>query len=156
MINGKLETWITTNSSSKHPLAIIAISNRGRLMRKNGMIEVIEYRQAVGKPKKRVYRLLAEYFIPKTAEDIILGRDCIDHITHNPSDMYINDVRNMRWCTKAENTRFEEAIHNHKAVSEFGQKIKEHYGIQYSDNPKLYSKERRYWNKHDHKFSWEN
>ena len=71
MINGKLETWITTNSSSKHPLAIIAISNRGRLMRKNGMIEVIEYRQAVGKPKKRVYRLLAEYFIPKTAEDII-------------------------------------------------------------------------------------
>lgn len=155
MINGELETWITTDSSSRHPLAIIAISNRGRLMRKNGAIEVIKYRQLSGKHKRRLYRLLAEYFIPKTQEDIILGRDCIDHITHNPSGMYINDIRNMRWCTAAENHGFDEARSNHKVISEFGIKFKEHYGIQYSANPQLYIKERSYWNKHNHKFSWE-
>lgn len=69
----------------------------------------------------RVSRLIAYYFIPKTEEDIRLGRDVIDHITHTPDGMNINDVRNLRWCTKHENDTFPEA-HEHKCKAQRGNK----------------------------------
>jgi hypothetical protein len=36
----------------------------------------------------------------------------IDHITHNPTEYNVNDVRNLRWCTQAENLNFDEARKN--------------------------------------------
>lgn len=101
------------NTQNRCHEAIIAISNRGNMKRRNGIIEPAPLRQSIGKPMKLVSRILAEHFIPKTPEDVALGRNCVDHITHHPKDMNVNDIRNLRWCTKGENTRFEEARNNH-------------------------------------------
>lgn len=107
------EIWIEIERpiNNYKPLTIIAISNRGNMKRRNGIIEPIPLRQCI-KILGKYYicsRLLADKFIPKTEEDISLGRDCVDHITHNPIDMNVNDIRNLRWCTIKENANFEEA-----------------------------------------------
>ena len=94
----------------------IEVSNFGRLKLLNGDIVETTYRQKLyfmGK-QSRVHRVIAELFIPKTEEDLLLGRNCIDHITHNPKDVNINDVRNLRWCTYKENANFDEAKSNMK------------------------------------------
>lgn len=83
------------------------------MRRVNGVIEPAPLRQSIGKPMKLVSRILAERFIPKTTEDIAIGRNIVDHITHHPKDMNVNDIRNLRWCTKGENSRFEESRNNH-------------------------------------------
>ena len=92
----------------------MAISNYGNMRRRNGTIEPIPLRQTVYGGKRRIiiYRLLMEHFKPKTEEDIAFGRNQVDHITHNPVDMNVNDIRNLRWCTNKENANFNEAKHN--------------------------------------------
>ena len=113
-MNHMREIWISTNVTNKQYNVIIAVSNKGRIMRRNGTIEYSRYMQECKKDGKRIliHKLLAEYFIPKTEDDIMKQRTCIDHITHYPKDMCINDIRNMRWCTHKENCNFEERIHN--------------------------------------------
>lgn len=99
------EEWITLNSN-KHSnrYKIIAISNLGRIKRLNGKVEESKYRTRIC--GKRIYRIIADNFLItcKSKEQIY-----VDHITHEPLDMNINDVRNLRWCTQKENTNFEEA-----------------------------------------------
>lgn len=108
------EIWINTNNKARTTLTIIAISNTGLMKRKNGSIKVAKLRDKVwfNHEYKFIYRIIAENFIPKTEEDIALGRNFIDHITHNPTDININDVRNLRWCTQKENCNFEETKRN--------------------------------------------
>ena len=113
MINGQREIWISTDNKSKHCSAIIAVSNCGRIMRKNGKIEIASLRQIVfvGEKRSRIlmYHFLANNFITKTEDDILKQRNFIDHISHAPTNMHINDVRNLRWCTNKENCNFKEA-----------------------------------------------
>lgn len=113
MINEQKEIWISTGNKANYRLTIIAVSNCGRIMRKNGKIEIASYRQYVfvgeKRSRMRLYRFLANNFIVKTEEDILKQRNVIDHITHTPDNMYINDVRNLRWCTHKENCNFPEA-----------------------------------------------
>lgn len=102
------EIWINIpiKDMNRSNIAIIAISNLGNMKRRNGIIEPISLRQTIG--RIFAYRILLEHFKPKTDEDIALGRNQVDHITHNPSDMNVNDIRNLRWCTAKENHNFEE------------------------------------------------
>lgn len=106
------EIWITTNNHNKQYNTIIAISNKGRIMRRNGVIEYSHYMQEfkVKGIRTLIHRFIANNFIPKTEDDIIKQRKYIDHITHEPKDMCINDIRNMRWCTHKENCNFEECV----------------------------------------------
>lgn len=109
------EEWIEIerNNHTYSHNTVIAISNTGLLKRLNGSIEVIPMRMIIHKnPGIYLSRLIAEHFLPKTDEDIALGRNIVDHITHNPIGMNINDVRNLRWCTQKENCNFEESKHN--------------------------------------------
>ena len=87
--------------------AIIAISDTGEFMRKSGEIGVIPYRMRVSHNgnKVRAYRLIAEVFLQTVHSP---EQDCIEHITHNPVNMNINDIRNLRWCTHKENLNFDE------------------------------------------------
>ena len=120
MINEQKEIWISTGNKSERCTAIIAVSNCGRMMRKNGKIEIASYRQFVFVGEKRlqmyIYRFLAATFITKTEDDILKQRTFIDHITHTPTNMHNNDVRNLRWCTQKENCNFKEAKLNKSKI----------------------------------------
>lgn len=159
------EIWVETGNVNNYNKTIVAISNMGRIKTRDGKIRESKYRESVtmcGK-KIRIYVFLAHHFIPKTKEDVRLNRNCIDHITHNPIGMNINDVRNLRWCTHKENMGFPEARENNKKAhlgskheprSEFGKKFFEHYGLHSKEDVSLYSKECRYYHYHK-KCSWE-
>ena len=110
--------WFELNITNLNSRSIVAVSDTGMLRRQDGeIIESQMYFKAHSRvyhngKRVRVHRLIAEVFLPKTEEDIALNRNCVDHITHNPVGMNINDVRNLRWCTKKENVNFDEARHN--------------------------------------------
>lgn len=158
MINGQKEIWISTNPQRKDAMNAIAISNCGRLMRGDGTIEFTKLRQQVTfyGERRRIHRILADFFIPKTEEDIIRQRDVIDHITHNPTNMNVNDIRNLRWCTKLENDRFPERRKQLSNVMKgyVAKSIEEHYGKPISDIRRIYENERSYYQRHK-KFRWE-
>lgn len=149
------EIWIQTNVKVSNGNNIIEVSNRGRIKRANGDIEESTLRQTLNANGKRtrIHRFIAEHFIPKTQEDIALGRDCIDHITHNPIGMNVNDVRNLRWCTIKENNNFDEGRKN-RTISNFGKKYVEHFGYGCAEYPKQYYTEWMYYHRNG-KFRWE-
>ena len=59
----------------------------------------------------RVHRLVAQAFIPKTEEDIRLGRNCINHKDCNRIN---NRVENLEWCTIQENARYARIMNSYK------------------------------------------
>ena len=58
-----------------------------------------------------VHRLVATAFIPKTEEDILLGRDTVNHVNLFPDD---NRPCNLEWTTGPENTRYAGLMHENK------------------------------------------
>ena len=108
-----IEQWIYIEHNRLKPDTVVAVSNTGKLKRANGEITPSELRRShvrIDGKNVRVHRIIAEHFIigPKRPEQIF-----VDHITHNPEGMNVNDVRNLRWCTILENNNFEEAHQNH-------------------------------------------
>lgn len=108
-----IEEWIYIEHNQVRPNTVVAVSNTGNLKRANGEITPSELRHShvrIDGRQVRVHRIIAEHFIigPKRPEQIF-----VDHITHDPVDMNVNDVRNLRWCTITENNNFEEASQNH-------------------------------------------
>lgn len=108
------EIWIEIEHNSNHPNDIVAISNTGLYKLRKGTIHIAKLRHHILIDGKYIYtyRILAEHFIPKSPEDIALNRNWVDHISHHPVGININDVRNLRWCTSKENSNFEEHINN--------------------------------------------
>lgn len=133
------EIWIKLEHNSNHPNDIIAISNTGLYKLRKGTIHTAKLRHHILFNGKYVYtyRILAEYFIPKTEEDIVLGRNYIDHISHQPEGMNINDIRNLRWCTRKENDNFKEAKVN-KSKAKKGKKLSEEHKDKISKSMKQY------------------
>lgn len=89
----------------KHPYASTwEVSNKGRIKRDGKIVE-----PKVGDWGYEtlsfgcVHKIVAEAFIPKTEEDIKLGRNEVDHIDTNRLN---NSVTNLRWCTHPENVNF--------------------------------------------------
>lgn len=149
------ELWETIEHEKIKSNTIIAVSNFGRIKRANGIIEVSKLRDSVIRYKghiRRIHRIIAELFLSKTEEDIKLHRNVIDHISHNPSNMNINDVKNLRWCTQKENMNFEEALNNKKGrivSAETRKKLSEsHKGKKHSEETLNKMKGRTPWNKH--------
>lgn len=87
-------------------------------MRKNGKIEFSKLRLIlyIGKDRKSCYihQYLAQHFITKSETDKLYKRNVIDHITHTPTNYNVNDIRNLRWCTRKENANFDEAKLNQR------------------------------------------
>lgn len=105
------EHWLEIERERICSNTVIAISNTGFLKIANGSIVPSWLRQEVRIYGKltRIHRLIAEHFLITVKRP---DQTCIDHITHFPEDMNVNDVRNLRWCTKKENCNFEEAKEN--------------------------------------------
>ena len=151
MINGQNEIWkkIERKPKKKRQNNIIALSNCGRVMYANGEIKFSNYDQRIlikGK-SEHIYHVFAELFINKSEDDIMHGRNMIDHITHEPTNMNINDIRNLRWCTRKENANFEEVRNKQKlrphcstVFTSFGKQFVEKYGTVNNDNKSLYNK----------------
>ena len=97
----------------KHPYASKwEVSTEGRIKRDGKIVELKigkwgYYQLSFG----CVHKIVAEAFIPKTEEDIVLGRNEIDHIDGNKLN---NNVSNLRWCTHEENINFPLARKNQK------------------------------------------
>ena len=170
MVNGQKEIWVKIDHDKLLKSTIIAVSNCGRVMRHDGSIEIASLRQRVNVNKKikHLYQILLEFFMPKSEDDIIKGRKLVDHKTHYPKDMYVNDVRNLRWCTNKENCNFEEVKETQRKKSSerlkgkhrfvknsFGDKYYEKYHLMKRENTNLYQKELRYYRKFGF-CSWEN
>lgn len=110
------EIWINTNNTSKTLRTVVAFSNTGKIKLRTGEIKVASLRQKFMFNGKfdRIYKHLAKCFIQRTEDDILNNRTFIDHISHNPSNMNVNDVRNLRWCNQKENLNFNEAASNRR------------------------------------------
>lgn len=145
MINGQKEIWIRTSTSkNSNPMRIIAVSNCGRIMRHNGTIEFCNYR------KQRITtddgQVVLSQFLLSFFKGIDNNRSIADHISHNPKDMCVNDIRNLRWATNKENANFEEAHENqrnaalNRSKNSFGKLYFEKYHLSYRDDTSKYNK----------------
>ena len=117
----------------------------------------------VSKPKRklmRVHRLVYETFVGEIPQGYEL-----DHINTIRDD---NRVENLRAVTPKENGNNpltkQHRIEAHKGQlpsnkgktnSEFGTKFKEHFGVTYYENLKLYKKEYNWYYYHNKVCSWE-
>ena len=102
------EQWIELPRVLNRKNYIVAISNTGKYRRVDGSEGALDIRHHVrieGKPEKCSH-VIAEHFLITVKRP---DQTWIDHITHYPAEYNVNDVRNLRWCTKAENQGFEEA-----------------------------------------------
>lgn len=125
-INKVDETWVYVRNSTVKK-NIVAFSNRGNVMYGDGRIKAFGmYSRIILNGKQYMLsHLVAEHFAPCSDKSKIL----VDHITHSPEGMNINDVRNLRWCTHKENSNFGEAKLNMSqsttgvARTEFGEKF---------------------------------
>ena len=150
MINGQTEIWkkVERKTTRKRYNNIIAVSNRGRVMYANGEIKFSNYEQRILVNGKsiHIYHVFAELFVDKSEDDIMHDRNVVDHITHEPVNMNINDIRNLRWCTHKENYNFYEIKNKQKTrhfstvSTSFGKKFIKKYGIVNADNKSLYNK----------------
>lgn len=131
------EIWIKLNNNANRGDTIIEISNTGLMKCKNGTIKPIPLRQSTYYNGKLtlISRILAITFIPNPE-----NKPQVDHITHNPENMNVNDIRNLRWCTNKENSNFPEGIENKRKV-----KLGKHHTLEHNKhisesmkgNPKL-------------------
>lgn len=105
------EEWLTIETKRSRADWYKAISNRGRYMRQDGSIGVLPIERKITNNgvKELVSHIIASHFLITVKRP---DQTWIDHITHHPVGMYPNDVRNLRWCTVAENNTFEEALNN--------------------------------------------
>ena len=133
--------WVEIPHGKKcNELTFIAVSDTGMLRRKNGEIVPSTYRHIIS-GNRRIYRIIADNFLVTVRRP---DQVCIDHITHNPVGMNINDVRNLRYCTQKENRSYPEAIENNSR-SHLGQRAwnKSLSGNEYTQHYKTGS----VWNK---------
>lgn len=102
------EKWINLKRVRGNSRFITAISNTGKYRKSDGTVGCLRLRQQLKYEDRRIecYRIIAEHFLITVKRP---DQNQIDHITHNPKEYNVNDVRNLRWCNNKENHNFEEA-----------------------------------------------
>lgn len=107
------EKWLEIPRVQNHKNYIVAISNTGKYRRSDGNTGILKIRHKIrifnSCEIEKCSHIIAKHFLITARRP---NQTCIDHITHNPTEYNVNDVRNLRWCTKEENSGFEEAREN--------------------------------------------
>ena len=114
------EQWYDIQRININKQSIAALSNTGKYIRVDGSKGILDLRHKVQYKgtKQLAYRIIAERFLITVKRP---DQNQIDHITHNPTEYNVNDIRNLRWCNQTENTNFDEAKENEK-LSKTGDK----------------------------------
>ena len=105
------EQWLELPRFNTNNRSISAVSNTGKFRRVDGTIGILKLRHLVryyGK-LELCRHIIAEHFLITVKRPDQIQ---IDHITHYPTEYHVQNVLNLRYCTQAENTRFEEAREN--------------------------------------------
>lgn len=126
------EQWLELQRETRNRRYIVAISNTGKYRRADGTVGCLMLRQHVRYQGKLefAYRIIAKHFLITVRRP---DQQYIDHIQHNPTEYNVNDIRNLRYCTEAENHRFEEA-REHLSIANSGSK-NPMYGRAFNKNP---------------------
>lgn len=92
--------------------------------------------------KRYLHRIVYETFNGNIPNGMV-----IDHKNNNPMD---NSLDNLQCISHRLNCqlKFDRDGYTINTHSDFGEAFKAKYGIQKKDDPTLYSKERKYWDKH--------
>jgi len=135
------EQWLDLPRVKKRKNYIVAISNTGKYKRVDGTVGILELRQRLRYhgELELCSHIIAEHFLITVKRP---DQNQIDHITHYPTEYNVNDVRNLRWCTNAENHRFEEARENNSKAKK-GTRIGENNHHWKGDSAKAPAKYRR-------------
>lgn len=106
----------------------------------------------VRKPKSTL--ILVHRLVYETFKDKIPQGFEIDHINNIRDD---NRLENLRCVTHKENMENPSSNTSRRAITrtDFGDKFKEHYGITFYENKKLYDKERKWYIRHHNVCRWE-
>ena len=112
-MNEVTELWVHIRDSNCCRY-ITDVSNLGNLKYGDGRIvpSTLRQRVMIGRKVVSVSHFVAERFVSRSPEDIALDRILVDHKTHKPVGIGVNDYRNLRWCTHRENSNFSECIQN--------------------------------------------
>lgn len=105
------EQWVEIPKVQVHNDSIVSVSNTGKYKKADGSTGRLDLRHKFyyNGELELCYRIIAEHFLITVRRP---DQNQIDHITHHPTEYGVNDVRNLRYCTNAENHRFEEAREN--------------------------------------------
>lgn len=105
------EKWIDLTKYKVFKKTIVAVSNTGKYRRSNGTEGILSIRQRVSYKGEleRCSHIIADHFLITVKRP---DQTYVDHITHNPTEYYVNDIRNLRYCTHKENLNFDEAREN--------------------------------------------
>ena len=133
------ERWIKLDRSGcrKRNSTIIELSDHGRYRRMDGSISVLNLRHQIRLEDKVVLvsHILADNFLitVKRPEQVD-----IDHITHIPDGINVQDVRNLRYCTHKENMNFEEGKEKRsKSLAKFYEANRGSLNPHWTDTPSL-------------------
>ena len=150
--NAKYDRWVT-----KGGLVYRYDKKKDRLVQCKLSIDSYGYNVVgVSKPNRRnviVHRLVYETFVGEIPQGYQ-----IDHINTVRDD---NRISNLRCVTPKENSNNELTLkhrskaHKGKIYSEFGRKLKEHFGITRFENEKLYLREFFWYKRHNKVCRWE-
>lgn len=147
------ERWIEIPSrelkprGSYKPEEVVAISDRGNWKRRDGSIEPIPMRSGrvrIYGRRIRAYIVIAMNFLVTVRRP---DQKQIDHITHHPSGMNPNDVRNLRWCSPKENQNFEEALENMSKAKLGAKNPMYHRSVSKETREKMSKSKTEWWSK---------
>lgn len=133
------ERWIKLDRSGcrKRNSTIIELSDHGRYRRRDGSIGVLNLRHQIVLKGKTVLvsHIIADNFLITVKRTDQVD---IDHITHTPNGMNVQDVRNLRYCTHKENMNFEEGKEKRsKSLVKFNEAHRDSLSPHWTNTPSL-------------------
>lgn len=141
------EKWIKLDRSMCRRCkdTIIELSDHGRYRRIDGSIGVLNLRHQIRLGDRTVLasHIIADNFLITVKRPDQVD---IDHITHTPNGINVQDIRNLRYCTHKENMNFEERKDKlSKSLVKFNEAHRDGLSPHWTNTPSLRTIYNRAW-----------